>query len=188
MARLRPTPRFNPLILALIIVSALLGPPIEPSRASWPSSAGETEELDQLLSAIKVHCVMPDGQLVQVSNAGEKLASLAASMTDAATLRCPLQKGNTTFIISFPRASLVDRFTFVNDNPEIQGDMRIAVSDHLWPANSSKWIQVSGKTKFSNRRLFNLSMIGVEARFVKLSFRVDKEDQIAAAQLDRANH
>ena len=76
---------------------------------------------------------------------------------------------------------------FVNDNAEVQGDMRIAVSEHRLPADSSKWTDVSGKTEFSGTRLFNLSMIGVEARFVKLSFRVEKGDQIATAQFESAD-
>jgi hypothetical protein len=190
MVRFRPTPRFNPLVLSLLIAFGLLGPSIEPSRASWPSTASETESAQveiELSSATKVECVTPDGRLVPVLGAGPEVASLAASMTDPATFHCSLQKGGNTFIISFPNASLVDRFMFVNDNAEVQGNMRIAVSDHRWPANSPKWTEVSGKTEFSGRRLFNLSMIGVEARFVKLSFRVEKDDQIATAQFEGAD-
>ena len=190
MVRIRPIPRFNPLVLSLLIAFALLGPSIKQSRASWPSTASETESATvnvELSSATKIDCVTPDGRLVPVPGTGAEVASLAASMPDAATFHCSLQNGVTTFIISFPNASLVDRFMFVNDNAEVQGDMRIAVSDHRLSADSSKWSEVSGKTEFSGKRLFNLSMIGVEARFVKLSFRTEKSDQIATAQFESAD-
>ncbi len=35
---------------------------------------------------------------------------------------------------------------------------------------------------FNHKRLFNLSMVGVEANYVKLSFNVEKGDRIAALE------
>ena len=58
--------------------------------------------------------------------------------------------------------------------------MRIAVSNSRLPANSPKWIEVSGKTAFRHKRRFNLSMVGVEARYVKLSFHIEKRGRIAS--------
>jgi hypothetical protein len=102
---------------------------------------------------------------------------------DDDTLSCPLQEGETTFIITFPRTSLLDRFTFINENAAVQGEMRIAVSNYRLPADSPKWTDVSGKTQFTSKRLFNLSMVGVEARYVKLSFHVAKGGRIASLGL-----
>ena len=102
---------------------------------------------------------------------------------DDDTLSCPLQEGETTFIISFPKTSLLDRFTFVNENAAAQGEMKIAVSNYRLPADSPKWTEVSGKTEFTSKRLFNLSMVGVEARYVKLSFHVEKGGRIASLGL-----
>jgi hypothetical protein len=61
--------------------------------------------------------------------------------------------------------------------------MKIAVSNYRLPAGSPKWTEVSGTTAFTHKRLFNLSMVGVEARYVKLSFHVEKGSGIASLGL-----
>jgi len=94
-------------------------------------------------------------------------------------IRCPLPEGETTFIISFLKTSPLGPFTFVSENANVKGEMRIAVSKFRLPANSPKWIEVSGKTAFTHKRRFNLSMVGVEARYVKLSFHIKKRGRIA---------
>ena len=103
----------------------------------------------------KIDCITPDGRLVAVPNASEKNSSAAALIMDDDTLSCPLQEGETTFIISFPRTSLLDRFTFINENAAVQGEMRIAVSNYRLPPDSPKWTEVSGKTEFTSKRLVN---------------------------------
>lgn len=52
---------------------------------------------------------------------------------DDDTLSCPLQEGETTFIISFPKTALLDRFTFINENAGVKGEMKIAVSTTGFP-------------------------------------------------------
>jgi len=61
--------------------------------------------------------------------------------------------------------------------------MKIAVSNYRLPADSPKWTEVSGKTPFTHKRLFNLSMVGVEARYVKLSFHIENGSRIASLGL-----
>jgi hypothetical protein len=91
------------------------------------------------------------------------------------TIRCPLREGETTFIISSPRNSSLDQVVLVNDNMSARGDLRIAVSNDKLPALSNKWIPVNGSIHFRRKRLFNLSLVGVEAKYVKLTFRVERE-------------
>jgi len=110
-------------------------------------------------------------------------SSAAALIMDDGTLSSPLQEGETTFIISLPKASLLERFTFVNENAAAEGELKISVSNYRLAANSAKWIEVSGSTRFSHQRNFNLSLLGVEARYVKLSFHVEKGGRIAALGL-----
>ena len=141
------------------------------------------KNLARMNCGAKIDCITPDGRLVAVPSANEKNTSAAALIMDDDTLSCPLQEGDTTFIISFPKTSLLDRFTFVNENAAVQGEMRIAVSNYRLPADSPKWTDVSGKTEFTSKRLFNLSMVGVEARYVKLSFHVAKGGRIASLGL-----
>jgi hypothetical protein len=91
------------------------------------------------------------------------------------TLRYSLQEGETTFILSMPKASILSGFKFVNDNPAIRGELKIAVSDSCLAANDPKWTLVNGAIPFAHKRLFNLSMLGVEAKYVKLFFHVEKK-------------
>jgi len=91
------------------------------------------------------------------------------------TIRCPLREGETTFIVSSPRNSSLDRVVLVNENLSARGELRIAISNDKLCALSNKWIPVDGSIHFRRKRLFNLSLVGVEARYVKLTFRVERE-------------
>jgi hypothetical protein len=124
-----------------------------------------------------------DGRVVATSTNPESNSSVTALILDDDTLSYPLEEGETTFILTFPRASLLDRFTFENENAAAEGEMTISVSNSRLPAHSSKWAEVNGSTPFSGKRLVNLSLLGVEARYVKLSFRVAKGGRIGALGL-----
>jgi len=182
--------RFHPIhfgrILSIFVALAFSATLIEPgfAREAVPVLEGNTaKNLARMNCGAKIDCITPDGRLVAVPTASEKNSSAAALIMDDDTLSCPLQEGETTFIISFPKTSLLDRFTFVNENAAAQGEMRIAVSNYRLPADSPKWTDVSGTTQFTSKRLFNLSMVGVEARYVKLSFHVAKGGRIASLGL-----
>jgi hypothetical protein len=168
---------------AFALSSVLLQSALAGESAPAVEEANAAKNLARMNCGAKIDCITPDGRLVAVPNASEKNSSAAALIMDDDTLSCPLQEGDTTFIISFPKTSLLDRFTFVNENAAAQGEMRIAVSNYRLPADSPKWTDVSGKTEFSSKRLFNLSMVGVEARYVKLSFHVAKGGRIASLGL-----
>jgi hypothetical protein len=186
MSPFRPC-HFGRVLLSIFGVLAFSVALIQPGLAG--DSAADVEEgnaaknLARMNCGAKIDCITPDGRLVAVPNASEKNLSAAALIMDDDTLSCPLQEGETTFIISFPKTSLLDRFTFINENAAVQGEMRIAVSNYRLPADSPKWTDVSGKTEFTSKRLFNLSMVGVEARYVKLSFHVAKGGRIASLGL-----
>ena len=186
MSRFRPS-SFGRIVLSILGAFAFSGGLIQPSFAAEPATAAEesnaAKNLARMNCGAKIDCITPDGRLVAVPSAGEKNSSAAALIMDDDTLSCPLQEGETTFIISFPKTALLDRFTFINENAGVKGEMKIAVSNYRLPADSPKWTDVSGKTAFTSRRLFNLSMVGVEARYVKLSFHVEKGGRIAALGL-----
>jgi hypothetical protein len=189
MSPLRPF-HFGRFVLSISAALALSGASIQPGFAGESDTAATAAQegnaaknLARMNCGAKIDCITPDGRLVAVPSANEKNLSAAALIMDDDTLSCPLQEGDTTFIISFPKTSLLDRFTFVNENAAVQGEMRIAVSNYRLPADSPKWTDVSGKTEFTSKRLFNLSMVGVEARYVKLSFHVAKGGRIASLGL-----
>lgn len=71
----------------------------------------------------------------------------------------------------------------MNENASARGELKIAVSNYQLPATSPKWVEVDGRIPFTNKRLFNVSLVGVEARYVKLSFNVEKGGRIASLGL-----
>lgn len=104
----------------------------------------------------------------------------SAVFVDNDTISCVLKEGETTFIIELPKNTPPDRFVFLNENAAACGELRIAVSDSALPADSPKWTEVDGIVPFAHKRLFKLSMLGVEAKFVRLSFKVDRERRDSA--------
>jgi len=121
---------------------------------------------------------MSDGQYAPValkSQAEENILTL-----DNDTVSCSLPEGDTTFIISLVRSSPLDRFTLINENLTAQGELRIAVSTEKLSADSDKWTPVDGAVSFKRKRLFNVSMLGVEAKYVRLTFHVEREHDMTA--------
>src|SRR6184192_54476 len=121
--------------------------------------------------------------LSDVQNAPAALKSQAEKnilTLDNDTVSCSLPEGETTFIISLVRSSPLDRFTLINENTTARGELRIAVSNEKLSADSDKWTPVDGATSFKRKRLFSVSVLGVEAKYVRLTFRVEHENNIAA--------
>jgi len=145
--------------------------------------SNSAKNLARMNCGAKIEWVAPDGRILPVPTASDKDTNAAALIMDDDTLSYPLQEGETTFIITLPRTSLLDRFTFLNENAAAEGQMKIAVSNYRLPAESAKWTDVNGSVPFTHKRLFNLSLVGVEARYVKLSFHVEKGGRVAALGL-----
>ncbi|MEP6809499.1 MAG: hypothetical protein ABI992_04595 [Chthoniobacterales bacterium] len=131
----------------------------------------------------QVECTTPDGRMVAVPTQNTPNSPGPALLVGDDTLACPLQQGETTFVIKLSGASFLDRFTFVNENAEAAGRLKISVSNDPLPADSAKWVQVDGNIAFNRKRLFHVSTVGVDARYVKLSFVVDQAERIAAVDL-----
>lgn len=127
-----------------------------------------------------IECTTPDGRVVDVPNADSANSDAPALLVGEDMLTCPLQEGETTFVIKLSASAFLDRFTFVNENATAAGRLKISVSNDPLPVTSPKWVDVDGNIAFSRKRLFNVSTVGVEARYVKLSFRVDKTEHVAS--------
>src|SRR4051812_17688140 len=139
-------------------------------------ASNPAKNLARMNCGASIDLIAADGRVMVVT---DKESSPTALLLDDNTLNYPLPEGDTTFVLSFPRTSILDRFTFVNENGSAAGEMTIAVSNYRLPARSSKWIEVDSGTSFTGKRLFNLSLAGTEARYVKLSFHVAKAGSIA---------
>lgn len=158
--------------------------------AAQPVFAGDTtpefdmsnpaKNLARMNCGATIGLVAADGRLVAGRSPTDSNSSVTALILDDDTLSYPLPEGETSFILSLPRVSLLDRFTFVNEHAGAAGEMKMYVSNYRLPADSPKWSEVNGSTPFTNKRVVNLSLLGVEARYVKLSFRVAKAGRIAA--------
>lgn len=146
-------------------------------------ASNEAKNLAQMNCGAQIECIMPDGRPAVIASRTLSDNNPTALIMDDDTISCPLQGGQTTFVIALPKAAFLDRFTFVNENAAARGELRIAVSNYRLPANSSKWTEVEGVIPFARKRLFNLSMLGIEAKYVRLSFHVEKEGRIAALGL-----
>src|SRR3954452_24155190 len=162
-------------LVLVLLLSAALGT----AHGSQPGVADDdasnsAKNLARMNCGAKIECITPDGKEATVATATEQYRSAAALIMDDDTLSCPLQEGETTFIITLPSTSLVDRFSFLNENATARGELKIAVSNYRLPARSPKWTDVDGGASITNKRLFNVSMVGVEARYVKLSFNAEK--------------
>lgn len=146
-----------------------------------PSVAENDTNLARINSGAEIDCVTPDGRVTALTTAAQSKTGDFVFEND--TLSCPLPEGRTTFVIKLPAASVLGRFTFVNENAVAAGDLKISVSNVRLPAASEKWMPVDGRVVFSHKRLFNVSMLGVEAHYVKLEFTAEKAGRVAALGL-----
>lgn len=153
------------------------------SLSAQDAAANTAKNIAQMNCGAKIECIAPDGRAATLSAKDPDDENAAALITDDATLSYALAKGETTFIITFPGTSSLDRFSFVNENATAEGELTIAVSNYRLPASSPKWSTVNRSLAFTRKRLFAVSMVGVEARYLKLSFHVSKGGRIAALGL-----
>ena len=127
----------------------------------------DTRKTARLTCGAKVECTLPESTL------GNGRSSVVIMGDDS--IRCPLSEGDTTFVVALPKSGLLERLKFVNENTAARGTLKIAVSSEALPPNSSRWTPVDGKVSFRHKRMFNLSVVGVEAKFVRVTFSVERE-------------
>lgn len=161
-----PSPLAGMFIFALTIVALSCG-----TRSYADSPATNNTQIEY---------ITPDGQFSSLSATQAASHEATVAFVDRNTVSCVLREGETTFIIALPKNVPHDRFIFLNENAEACGELRIAVSDSPLPADSPKWTEVDGIVPFAHKRLFKLSILGVETKFVRLSFKVDGERQNSA--------
>ena len=87
-----------------------------------------------------------------------------------------LPRGATSFIIRLPGPAKDRSFTFVNENAVAEGQLLIAVSNQPLVADSPLWSAVEGAIRFRHKRFFALSLVGVEAKYVRLTFQIEAPD------------
>ena len=168
------------LFLAVAVSSAFAGETTIDARTASYDLINPAKNLARMNCGATIEVTGAGGRIV---SAADKEAAISALLLDDDTLNYPLPEGDTTFILSLSRTSTLDRFMFVNENAAAVGEMTVAVSNYRLPAQSRKWNEVNGSTSFTGKRVFDLSLLGIEARYVKLSFHVAKGGSIAALGL-----
>jgi len=141
------------------------------------------KNLARMNCGAQIEWVSPAGRGAAVPIVGEQNKSPTALLWDDNTLSCPLPEGDTTFVITLPKIALLDRFAFINENGRARGEVHLAVSNYRLSPNDSKWTRVDGPTRLTVNGRFNLSMVGVEAKYVKASFHIEKEGRLAGLGL-----
>ena len=135
----------------------------------------ETSDVPQMSAVERILSDGQDAPAALKSQAEKNILTL-----DNNTVSCSLPEGDTTFIISLLRNSPLDCFTVINENLAARGELRIAVSNEKLSADSDKWTPVDGAVSFKRKRLFNVSLLGVEAKYIRLTFHVEHENDMAA--------
>jgi len=144
-----------------------------------PETSAQSGKMNQMTSGARIECVTPDGHTGQVSKLATSDPGTAALIMEDDTVTCLLQEGQTDFVVELPQAPVVDRLTFLNENAVARGELKIAVSNKRLRPDSPAWVEVDGIVPFSHKRLFGVSLLGIDAKFVRLSFRVEKAGRIA---------
>jgi hypothetical protein len=87
-----------------------------------------------------------------------------------------LRRGATSFIMPLTDSAQGHSVTFVNENPQAEGQLSIAVSNQPLAADSPKWGEVRGPIRFQHKRVFMVSLVGIDANYVRLTFQVGTPD------------
>jgi len=174
-------PKFFCATIALTL--AICGSGATAAEPTITAKSNEAKNLARMNCGAQIECITPDGQYTPIALSGQNGNGASVLIMDDDTVSCPLREGDTIFIVTLGRSSTLDRLSFVNENAAARGELRIAVSNDKLPANSDKWTPVDGSVAFHHKRLFNFSLLGVEAKFVRLTFHVQREGRIAALGL-----
>jgi len=85
--------------------------------------------------------------------------------------RTALRPGLSSFVIAIPKEK-ERTITILNQNLTAEGRFSIAVSDRQLPAGSPQWKAVRGTIRFRKQKQFAVSLDGIEAEYVRLTFEV----------------
>lgn len=145
-----------------------------PAQGADPSSPhNSSAHPSRMNCGAQIECVTPDGQFGRISRLPLQEPNAAALIMDDDTVTCVLQEGETNFVIELPDVAVPDRFIFLNENGKARGELKISVSNHRLAPHSSEWKEVEGVIPFAHKRLFGVSLLGIEAKYVRLCFRVE---------------
>ncbi|MDQ3115465.1 MAG: hypothetical protein M3Q86_02475 [Verrucomicrobiota bacterium] len=83
-----------------------------------------------------------------------------------------LPRGASSFVIPLRDRAAGGDLVFVNEHGATEGELSIAISNKSLAADSPHWSAVEGRIRFRNKRLVTVSLVGVDAKFVRVKFQV----------------
>lgn len=147
------------------------------------AGTNQAKNLARLNCGAHIDRILPGGKIVTFAGGADNSSDPSTLLLDDNTLSCPLSLGDNVFVVTLPHVSVLQRFAFINRNAAAQGDFEVAVSNYRLGSTDPAWTSVQRTTPFDKERLINQPMLGVEARYVRLTFHVRKEGQLAALAL-----
>ena len=160
--------------------------------AAWVNSATEssTSGANQAKNLARMNC---GAHITWFSSEGSRdlTPSTAARVGESATdlllddntLNCQVAGGENTFLVTLPNISNLNRLSFINEKSEATGYLQVFVSNYRLGPNDYGWNRVGRGYSFSHQRFVSLALPAVEAKYVKISFQVDKPGAIAGLGL-----
>jgi hypothetical protein len=171
------------LVIALGSMSLLASAAVAPGDPDNAGSNAGPKNVVRMICGAWIECIAPDGRYARVALRNENDGTASVLVMEDDTISCPLREGDTIFLIRLPEPCTFDRFSFVNENSDARGELRIAVANDKLPATSAQWTPVDGSVGFANKRFFRVSVLGVEAKFVRVTFHVERERSTPATRV-----
>lgn len=147
------------------------------------ATPNQAKNLARLNCGAHIDRILPGGKIVGFNGAARDSSDPYALLLDDTTLSCPLALGDNVFVVTLPHISVLQRFAFINRSATAQGEFEVAVSNYRLGSADPAWTSVQRSTAFDREQLINLPILAVEARYVRLTFHVRKEGELAALAL-----
>lgn len=103
-----------------------------------------------------------------------KKRAIDLKVDTANATRFRLPQGVTSFVIPLPASNQRRCFTLESENVAAKGALSIATASKRLAVNDANWTVVAGTVRFQQKRQFYLSLVGVDAKFVRLTFQIDR--------------
>ena len=107
--------------------------------------------------------------------AGVRTQGTKVFFKDGNKVSCSLPAGESTVIVALPQPVRSDRVILVNENWAARGHFQIAIAKEKLAATSTSWTIVKGAVAFDHKRLISVSVLGTEARYLRLQFQIERE-------------
>ena len=171
-------------IVGLFVCSTLTPPSTLAVDAEGNNVPNNAKNVARINCGTRIDWISPGAPgLINISSR-EQTASAQSLLLDDQTLNCRLSRGDNTFVLTLPRISLLNRFSFINEQASASGSVEISVSNYRLSPNDSRWEATKSRNvRFSGRRFVNVSLVVAEAKYVRILFHVEKEGTIAGLGL-----